>query len=44
VAYGPFLLGKLPRGSIEEIPQPVLCKSLGKFFGEKRKGRDREES
>lgn len=36
VAYGPFLLGKLPRGSVEEIPQPVLRKSLGKYFGEKR--------
>jgi 23S rRNA pseudouridine2605 synthase len=36
VAYGPFLLGKLPRGSVEEIPPPVLRKSLGKYFGEKR--------
>jgi 23S rRNA pseudouridine2605 synthase len=35
VAYGPFVLGKLPRGGVEEIPQPVLRKSLEQFFGEK---------
>ncbi len=35
VAYGPFLLGKLPRGDVEEIPQRVLRKSLYGFFSEK---------
>jgi 23S rRNA pseudouridine2605 synthase len=39
VSFGPFRLGKLPRGCIEEIPLPVLQKSLGKFFSEKKGGR-----
>ncbi len=39
VAFGPFPLGKLPRGGIEEIPQRVLRESLGKFFSE-MKGRE----
>ena len=39
VAFGPFSLGKLPRGGIEEIPQRVLQESLGKFFSEKKGGR-----
>jgi hypothetical protein len=39
VAFGPFTLGKLPRGGIEEIPQRVLRESLGMFFSEK-KGRE----
>jgi 23S rRNA pseudouridine2605 synthase len=38
VAFGPFPLGKLPRGGIEEIPQPVLRESLSKFFSEKEGG------
>ena len=32
VAFGPFPLGKLPRGGIEEIPRRALRDSLGKFF------------
>ncbi len=32
VAFGPFQLGKLPRGGIEEIPRRVLKDSLGRFF------------
>jgi 23S rRNA pseudouridine2605 synthase len=39
VAFGPFSLGKLPRGGIEEIPQRVLRESLENFFSEK-KGRE----
>ena len=34
VAFGPFQLGKLPRGGIEEIPRRILRESLGKFFKE----------
>jgi 23S rRNA pseudouridine2605 synthase len=34
VAFGPFQLGKLPRGGVEEIPRRVLRESLGKFFSE----------
>ena len=32
VAFGPFQLGKLPRGGIEEVPKRILRESLGKFF------------
>jgi 23S rRNA pseudouridine2605 synthase len=32
VRYGPFSLGKLPPGGIEEVPQNVLHRSLGKYF------------
>ncbi len=34
VSFGPFQLGKLPRGGIEEVPRRVLRESLGKFFKE----------
>jgi 23S rRNA pseudouridine2605 synthase len=34
VAFGPFQLGKLPRGAIEEVPRRILRESLGKFFAE----------
>ena len=38
IAFGPFPLGKLARGGIEEIPRRVLKDSLGKFFeGQKKK-------
>jgi len=38
IAFGPFPLGKLPRGGIEEIPRRALRDSLGKFFeGHKKK-------
>ncbi|NTU76531.1 MAG: rRNA pseudouridine synthase [Alphaproteobacteria bacterium] len=32
VAFGPFQLGKLPRGQVEEVPHRILRESLGKFF------------
>ena len=28
VAYGPFQLGKLPRGAVEEVPAHVLREQL----------------
>ena len=34
VAFGPFQLGKLPRGNVEEVPRKALRESLGKFFKE----------
>jgi 23S rRNA pseudouridine2605 synthase len=33
VAYGPFQLGNLPRGGVEEVPRKVLREQLGKEFG-----------
>lgn len=38
VAYGPFSLGGLPRGGIEEVPRSVLRRSLGEYFSEKERG------
>ncbi|BCX19525.1 MAG: hypothetical protein KatS3mg117_3207 [Geminicoccaceae bacterium] len=32
VAYGPFQLGNLPRGAIEEVPRKVLREQLGAAF------------
>lgn len=32
VAFGPFQLGKLARGAVEEVPTGILRDSLGKFF------------
>lgn len=32
VAFGPFQLGKLQRGAIEEVPKRILRDSLGTFF------------
>lgn len=37
VSFGPFQLGKIPRGGIEEVPRRVLKDSLGKFFNDKTK-------
>ncbi len=34
VSFGPFQLGKLSRGGIEEVPRRILREQLGKFFGE----------
>ncbi len=34
VAFGPFQLGKLARGGIEEVPRRILRDSLGTFFKE----------
>jgi len=36
VAFGPFPLGKLEPGVVEEVPQRVLREQLGKFFGAKK--------
>lgn len=33
-SFGPFQLGKLPRGNIEEVPRRILRESLGNFFKE----------
>ena len=35
VAYGPFQLGRLPRGAIEEVPAKVLAEQLGLSGGRK---------
>jgi 23S rRNA pseudouridine2605 synthase len=37
VAFGPFPLGKLARGGIEEIPRRALRDSLGNFFDARKK-------
>ena len=29
VAFGPFVLGRLPRGAVEEVPAKVLREQLG---------------
>ena len=36
-AFGPFQLGKLPRGGIEEVPRGPLRDSVGKFFESRKK-------
>jgi 23S rRNA pseudouridine2605 synthase len=32
ISFGPFQLGKLPVGAIEEVLRRVLWEDLGKFF------------
>jgi 23S rRNA pseudouridine2605 synthase len=32
VSYGPFLLGKMARGAVEEVPEKVMKDQIGKFF------------
>ena len=32
VSFGPFQLGKLPKGAIEEVPRRELRGALGAFF------------
>lgn len=39
VDYGPFSLGPLPRGAIEEVPPRILKRSLKEFFDGGRGGR-----
>jgi 23S rRNA pseudouridine2605 synthase len=34
VSFGPFQLGKLPRGAVEEVPRRILREALGNFFKE----------
>ncbi|MDD3288554.1 MAG: pseudouridine synthase [Alphaproteobacteria bacterium] len=36
VDFGPFQLGKLARGGVEEVPARILREQLGKFFSDKR--------
>ena len=36
VSFGPFQLGKLARGAVEEVPHRILRESLGNFFKEKK--------
>ncbi len=38
VAYGPFQLGKLQRGAVEELPRRVLAEQLGKRPGVRKTG------
>ena len=35
VAYGPFQLGKLPEGAVEEVPKRVVREQLGAFLSAK---------
>ena len=35
VAYGPFQLGKLERGEVEEVPKRVLHDQVAKFFADR---------
>ena len=44
VAFGPFPLGKLSRGGIEEIPRRVLKDSLGDFFGTRKAEEKKEDA
>ena len=37
LSYGPFQLGNLERGSLEEVPKKVLEEQLGKGEPEPRK-------
>jgi 23S rRNA pseudouridine2605 synthase len=39
VAYGPFQLGKLPRGAIQEVPRSVLAEQLGQKTAARKVGR-----
>lgn len=36
VSYGPFMLGKMPRGAIEEVPMTVMKSQISKFFRDKK--------
>ena len=40
VSFGPFQLGKLARGGIEEVPRRILRESLGKFFENGKKAKE----
>jgi 23S rRNA pseudouridine2605 synthase len=35
-SFGPFQLGKLARGAVEEVPRRVLRESLGNYFKDKK--------
>jgi 23S rRNA pseudouridine2605 synthase len=35
IAYGPFQLGKLERGEVEEVPKRVLHDQVAKFFADR---------
>jgi len=34
VSYGPFELGKIERGAVQEVPEKVMRAQLEKFFKE----------
>ena len=34
VSYGPFQLGHLPRGTVEEVPRKIMREQLGQLLGE----------
>ncbi|MDE2029472.1 MAG: rRNA pseudouridine synthase [Alphaproteobacteria bacterium] len=38
-SFGPFQLGTLPRGNIEEVPRRALKDSLGGFFAQRKKAK-----
>ena len=42
VAYGPFQLGHLARGAIEEVPRKVLQEQLGKARADASEGHCRQ--
>jgi len=37
VSFGPFQLGKLPRGAVEEVPARILRDALGAFWKSRKK-------
>lgn len=36
VSYGPFMLGKMQRGAVEEVPEVVMKAQIAKFFRDKK--------
>jgi len=44
-SYGPFQLGKLPRGAVEEVPQRIVAEQTGvKFEKSKRYANHRRKA
>ncbi|EKV32130.1 Ribosomal large subunit pseudouridine synthase B [Caenispirillum salinarum AK4] len=44
ISYGPFHLGMLERGAVEEVPTRVLKDQLGRGPGEQKEGRPKKNS
>lgn len=44
ISYGPFHLGMLERGAVEEVPTRVLKDQLGRGPGEQKEGRPKKRS
>lgn len=42
-SYGPFQLGKLPRGGVEEVPRRAMRESLGAFWKDETKKQRAED-